>query len=461
MEAERPSSRRRSPERPTTSPVKCLVIAAGRGLRLSDRGESKPLIALLGLPLIERTLLTAKKAGLTDFCVVTGYEGESVRCFLDELASRHDLTIQHVVNREWQKGNGLSVLKAKDHLHEKFLLLMADHVVEPRLLGALKRKRIAKDEICLAVDHDVGNPRVDLEDVTKVRVRGGKVTRIGKALEDYNGYDTGCFLASPALFGALSKSIANHDDSSLSGGIAVLAKRGKVRTLDIGDLFWLDVDDAKALDAAERMLLDQLRKPSDGPLSKYLNRPLSTRLTRRLARTSLTPNQISLFCFLVSLAAAPMLAMKPYWALAMGGVLAQIASIIDGCDGEVARLKFQESEFGGWFDAVLDRYADAFLLLGLTWHALGADPSPLSPVLFVGFMAIIGSFMISYTADKYDGLMKARLDKGGSFRMGRDIRVFMIFLGAVLNQPFLALILIAVSSNAEAARRVALAYTRG
>ena len=55
-------------------------------------------------------------------------------------------------------------------------------------------------------------------------------------------------------------------------------------------------------------------------------------------------------------------------ALALGGLLAQLASVVDGCDGEVARLKFHESAYGGWFGAVLDRYADAFLLLGLTWY---------------------------------------------------------------------------------------------
>jgi CDP-L-myo-inositol myo-inositolphosphotransferase len=69
-------------------------------------------------------------------------------------------------------------------------------------------------------------------------------------------------------------------------------------------------------------------------------------------------------------------------------------------------------------------------------------------------MAIIGSFMLSYTADKYDGLMRSRIEKGGGLRMGRDVRVFMIFVGALLNQPFLTLLVIAVLMNLETARRV-------
>ena len=66
--------------------------------------------------------------------------------------------------------------------------------------------------------------------------------------------------------------------------------------------------------------------------------------------------------------------MGGYVTLALGGLIAQFASIIDGCDGENARLKFLKSDFGGWFDAVLDRYADALLLFGLTWHAHAAGP---------------------------------------------------------------------------------------
>jgi CDP-L-myo-inositol myo-inositolphosphotransferase len=85
-------------------------------------------------------------------------------------------------------------------------------------------------------------------------------------------------------------------------------------------------------------------------------------------------------------------------------MLAQISSIIDGCDGEIARLKFQTSEFGGWYDAILDRYADAFLLFSLTYYVYFLGENLL--YLFIGFLAIIGSFVNSYTADKYDGLMK-------------------------------------------------------
>ena len=56
--------------------MKCLIIAAGKAKRLSQRGDSKPLVPSLGVPLIERVIRLVIKAGIDDFCVVTGYNGE-------------------------------------------------------------------------------------------------------------------------------------------------------------------------------------------------------------------------------------------------------------------------------------------------------------------------------------------------------------------------------------------------
>ena len=81
-----------------------FFTAVGRGSRLADRSDCKPLTPVLGLPLIERSLLTASKSGLDDFCVVTGHKGEAVRGALDDLARRHSLNIRHVINDEWEKG---------------------------------------------------------------------------------------------------------------------------------------------------------------------------------------------------------------------------------------------------------------------------------------------------------------------------------------------------------------------
>ena len=440
--------------------MKCLIIAAGKGSRLWQRGNTKPLVPLLGIPLIERVIRSAADGGIEDFYVVSGYNGDQLRPFLDGLTLRCNITMTHLINEDWEQDNGLSVLKAKEHLREPFLLLMADHLFDPDILRELINRPPGQGEITLAVDGDMANELVDMDDVTRVRHEDGKLVAIGKDLADFNGFDTGLFLCTPALFGALERNGVDQGDTTLSGGVRSLAEQGRVNVLGIDGRFWLDVDDPKALAKGERVLLARMRdKPNDGPVSRYLNRPISVWLSRYLVRLPITPNQISLLSFFGFTVAAVLLAMGGYPALVAGGAVAQLASILDGCDGEVARLKFQESEYGGWFDAVLDRYGDAFLLFGLTWHALAGGVDKL--VLFTGFLAIIGSFMLSYTADKYDRLMRPRFTTGKGLRMGRDIRVFLIFLGVLFNQPYGTLLVIAALMNGEVVRRVWVSRDRG
>ncbi len=442
--------------------MKCLILAAGKGSRLQQRGDSKPLIPILGIPLIERVIRAAMEVGADEFYVVIGHQCERVGNFLGHLADRLPIRITPLVNEDWDKENGVSVLTARDVLHEPFLLLMADHLFDPNLVRPLTTLTLGDGEVALVVDSNTGNPLVDMEDVTRVKVEDGpmknkKIRNIGKGLADFTGFDTGFFLCSPAIFKALEQSKAKDGDTTLSGAVQVLAAEGHAKAIPTVD-FWIDVDDPAAFKKAEQALLNRLRdKPSDGPVARYLNRPISVRISRHLVKLKVTPNQISLFSFLCSLLAAGLFAVGVYPALLLGGVLAQFASIIDGCDGEVARLKYQSSDFGGWFDAVLDRYADAFLLFGLTWHLLAAEAN--GWILFVGFMAIIGSFMLSYTADKYDNLMRDRITAGGKagLRMGRDVRVFLIFLGAAANLVLPMLVVIAVVMNVETVRRVRVA----
>ena len=440
--------------------MKCLIIAAGKGSRLRHQGDSKPLITILGLPLIERVIRTAMEAGADDFFVVTGYQEELIRSFLVSLTHRLGCSITPIFNEDWEKENGLSVLKAKEYLQEPFLLLMADHLFDPSIARELMALALSNGEIALGVDSDTRISSVDMEDVTRVKVKDGKILDIGKGMTDFNGFDTGIFLCTTAIFKALERSTKQDGDITLSGAVKILAAEGKAKTFEISGRFWIDVDDPAAFRRAENSLLADLKdKPNDGPVSRYLNRPVSIRISRRLVDHQITPNQISLFSFLCSVLAAGLFALDGYFALLLGGLMAQFASIVDGCDGEVARLKYQCSAYGGWFDAVLDRYADAFLLFGLTWHAYTNKID--SFILLIGFMAIIGSFMLSYTADKHDSLMRDRIIYSKGLRMGRDIRVFLIFLGAVFNQVYLTLVVIAVVMNIATIRRLIICRDHG
>ena len=435
------------------APEVALILAAGLGSRLRPQTKTpKPLTWVLGLTLAERVVCTLLDAGIRRIIVTLGHEAETVRAHFCAIARRRSVTIDFIEARGWEQGNGASALAAKDRTGEApFLLVMIDHLFDPAIARALAGDPPAAGEMRLAVDRDKDGI-FDLDDVTRVKIGGGRIQQIEKTLDDWDAGDTGVMLCTSGLFEGLERAAARNEHG-LSDGLRVLAGEGRAGTVDVTGMPWLDVDTPDALREAERRLMrDQGRKTRDGPVSRHLNRPVSRWLSRYLVRTAVTPNQISLLSWMLSCVAAGLMAVSGYPALAAGGVLAQLASVIDGCDGEIARLKHSQSEFGGWFDAVLDRYSDAVLLFGLMWHEFAATGTSLSVLL--GFAAIVGSFLNSYTADKYDGLMAQKLRGASTFRLGRDVRVFFIFLGALLNLPLVTLGVIALVMNVEVVRRI-------
>lgn len=223
----------------------CLIIAAGMGTRVSHLIDSKPLLAVHGEALIDRVILAARTAGIEHFVVVSGYNGDKLRKHLDDFALREQLHIRHVPNEEYRRPNGISVYKAADILRKPFFLVMADHLIDPSIMSDMNKATLPKDGLLLAVDYALNNPNVDLDDVTKVAVDNGAIQAIDKKLAPYNGYDTGIFLSSPALFGALQESIDGGDES-LSGGVRKLAQRGRAHAFDIRGRLWVDVDDEAA-----------------------------------------------------------------------------------------------------------------------------------------------------------------------------------------------------------------------
>jgi len=118
----------------------------------------------------------------------------------------------------------------------------------------------------------------------------------------------------------------------------------------------------------------------------------------------------------------------------------------------VTRLKLRQTKYGGWLDSVLDRYVDAAIILGLAygyWSITGDIT-----IWMIGFFALIGSFLNSYTSDKYDSIFRDEGMTKSKFRMGRDVRLLLIVIGAVTNQIPIMLIILAVMANFEAIRRL-------
>ena len=240
------------------SPPVCdaVILAAGNGDRFKNgTRQSKLLHAVLGQPLILRTLQTAADAGISRFEIVVGYQAESVRATVERGAPR-GVSLHFTYNPEWHLENGVSVAATRDRFAtRRFALLMGDHLFEPPVLSGLLRMPVQPDESILAIDTRPAPPEVAAE-ATKVRLDGDRITAIGKDLDAFDALDTGLFVCSPALFDALD-SARTAGDTTLSGGIRLLAARGLMRSADVGSAAWYDIDTLSDLATAETLLAAQ------------------------------------------------------------------------------------------------------------------------------------------------------------------------------------------------------------
>jgi choline kinase/phosphatidylglycerophosphate synthase len=429
--------------------MEAVIIAAGKGSRMSGQFSPKPLTPLLGLRLIERILFVTKLAGVHDFKIVVGYKGAAIEQILGD-GRKYGVRIKYIENPEWEKGNGVSVLKAKNHVNGNFLLLMSDHLFDEQIIVRLASVDVKPGQCVLCVDKNVSKDHADIEDATKVYCEDDYVKQIDSALQNFNAIDTGLFLCTPAIFVALEQSVRNGQ-YSLSAGNRILAEQGKLVALDVTGSFWIDVDDGPGLQKAKQSLIRHLSKPTDGPIARNVNRRLSTKISAYLAQYDVSPNVVTFGSFIVAVTSGIFFFFGGYQNILIGGFMAQLSSILDGCDGELARLKFKGSEFGKWLDRVLDRYADGFILLGMT-HALWLSTKN-EYVWIFGFLALTGTYLNSYTAGIYDDLIHKKLIKN-TFRVGRDLRLFVIFIGSLFDQVFLVMIILSILTHVESLRRL-------
>jgi choline kinase len=223
----------------------CLILAAGNGSRIASLSGHvpKPLVPLCGAPLLEHIVLSSHTAGIEKFVIVVGYRANAIRRWIAE-RSFGDISITLVENSDYHKANGVSALAAKDELKNPFLLLMADHIFEPKTAKRILRQPLRADEVILGVDYNV-NHIFDLDDATKVKIQEDHIVDIGKDLVQYDALDTGMFLCSPILFDKLECAKKNGN-CSLSDGMRQLCRERKLKAFDVGGGRWQDVDTPEA-----------------------------------------------------------------------------------------------------------------------------------------------------------------------------------------------------------------------
>jgi phosphatidylglycerophosphate synthase len=221
--------------------------------------------------------------------------------------------------------------------------------------------------------------------------------------------------------------------------------------------------DAGARAAAEA-LWKSCRKPVDGVVSRNLNRYISLALSRRLVDTRITPNHVSVLCIALGVLSGVLAAQGGYGYLLAGAALFKLNSILDGIDGELARVRWQQSRAGELLDSAGDNLANFSFFGGVTVAAARAGQDDLAAAGVIGlslwalylvfvYSRLMGSgrgdVMTARTSldELRSPLVSSVLSLGRKF-LRRDSFVMLSFVAAVLGYaPYLLLMVLAGGST--------------
>jgi phosphatidylglycerophosphate synthase len=193
--------------------------------------------------------------------------------------------------------------------------------------------------------------------------------------------------------------------NSIEEVLAWLAITHSVVKESVAETHWQRILTPNERLAAERKLDGWLFKPTDGIFART-NRRISIPISRRIIPFPITPNMVSLFTLGVSFAAGTFLALGGYWNMLTGAVLSWFSSVLDGCDGEVARLKLQESAFGCWLETICDNLYYLFIFGGVTIGMVRSSGN--RSYLAWGGLLLFGAIMSFLMT----GLQRHRMTKG-------------------------------------------------
>jgi CDP-L-myo-inositol myo-inositolphosphotransferase len=410
---------------------------------------------IFGLQLVERTVLAFLRAGVREFILVG--EPKVARQIAETLATRRCREARvRVLERE---SSLLPVLERE----EPCFVARADHLYDRRLVARFVAETRDSSATVVAVDFRADSLETQ-EGAARIASWGtpagdGGVEGMrtaGQGLLAPAGVFTG--LARVGASFARAFEDAPPEFRSLENALSLLARREPVATWAVAEL-WQAVrpePDFHSADLvlARRKVLGGAVGVDDGVVARYLNRPISRRISARLLSRDVKPWQVSLVSFMSTLGAGTAFAMGHP---AMGGMIAQFAAVLDGVDGEIARIRYQDSPFGGVYDALLDRIGDAALIGGMTLYAwlMGAGHSAVA----LGFGAVAGSSLSMLVKEKYGTQFRqpwisAREGRWRWLLLGRDGRLFLSLVAGLTGYVEAVLAYLAVGTHLHAGVRM-------
>ena len=309
-----------------------IVVAAGIGIEDTDL-STYGNIEFGALPQIKRLVITAQRAGISRFTIITEDPDSPLK---DLLA--HDKRIESSITWTTTQEN----IAFEDI---PYLIIQSNLLTTPQALSDFIDQETEKAEIYILTDtsNDLW-VKTNKDQVEEMAPNGGKAV--------------GAFIASGEMLKAYFA-----DSKSLYNMIPELINEGRAKYRKFSGKYWMRLnEDPNAAKNAEDLIFNYVGKTATGWISININSKFSLPTSRQLIKTPLTPNMISIginiigsFCGLFYALGHPVI----------GALFMHIATVLDRCDGEVARVKLMETKKGQWVDTVSDQFTVLSFLIGV------------------------------------------------------------------------------------------------
>lgn len=390
--------------------VKDAIILMGDDHTIYGGGKNCYSLAFMkvgGLHLIERSVLALQEAGIEYFHLVVNHAEDDELDKIKSLPRLQQANIEYIGVEDLEKGKNPGFGRS-------FLLTQHHHIFSLQTIQNFVDLAIKEPNLpALACDLDL-NKLFKTEDAVKVSNLDGFVRESGIETTEDDLLSTGLFYfpekdgiqvaallkkrfslstagLSQTVIGSIEERL-NQTPVSISPPSDPLQKgrSTSLRVIILGQPKWIHVIRPGLKREANRLLKYAIRRQEDGWVSRKINRPISTRLTFLLAKYDFHPNTITTLALLLTLVGAWFAGSGIYKQIVLGALIFQIASILDGCDGELARLTFRATRFGSWYEQVASstRYIIFFGALGISAWISTDSKVYLFAVIILAAMAI-------------------------------------------------------------------------
>jgi len=341
-----------------------IVVAAGTGIENTDL-SSYGNIEFGALPQIKRLVITAQRAGIQHFTIITEDSDAPLR---DLLAN--DKRIKSTI--DW-----VSIQDTIQFEHIPYLIIQSNLLTTPKALTDFIAEETENDLLYILSDIAT-DPwvKIDGEQIMEITPNGGKAV--------------GAFIASGEVLNQYYS-----DSKSLYSMVPQLVHEGKARYRKFIGKYWMRLsDDANTAKEAEDLIFNYVGKTATGWISRNINSKFSLPTSRQLIKTPLSPNMISIGINVIGSLCGIFYALgHPV----IGALFMHTATILDRCDGEVARVKLMETKKGEWVDTISDQFTVLSFLLGVPIGYYLISGKPIALILgginiFIFLFFVIWSF---------------------------------------------------------------------